>query len=322
MSAEIVEEQVPESWAGEPVLELFAERLPWMSKTALRKLLHHGFLSRDGKVASPIEPLRAGEQLRLELPEAPAPPPAPSDRALWPEILERHGELLVLNKRPGISTLSAQPDQPSTLSAAQVLLAKLEGRPRRLYPVHRLDRETSGLLVMALGVQSARQLSQAFAERLAHKHYRALVHGQPPDEGEVEAEVGRAGRQGRMMVEGNAARAARTSFRVLERFRQVCWVELEPRTGRTHQIRVHMAHAGHPVVADGKYGGKPLLLSQLKGRKYNRGKREERPLIARVALHAARLRLPWQDAELELEAPLAGDLARCLKVLRKHARHR
>ncbi len=304
------------------MLELFAERLPWLSKTALRKLLHHGFLSRDGKVASPHEPLRAGELLRLELPEAPKPPPAPKDRGLWPEILARHGDLLALNKRPGISTLSAKPDQPSTLSAAQVLLAELEGRPRRLYPVHRLDRETSGLLVMALGVESARQLSRAFAERQAHKCYHALVHGQPPDDGEIEAEVGRAGRQGRMRVEGSEARAARTGFRVLERFHQVCWVELEPRTGRTHQIRVHMAHAGHPVVADGKYGGTPLLLSKLKGRKYNRGRREERPLLTRVALHAAKLRVPWQDAELELEAPLPEDLKRCLKVLRKHARRR
>ncbi len=320
MEDQIIATRVPQEWADQPVLELFAERLPWLSKTRLRQLLHSGHLLRDGCRATPGEILREGELVELRLPEPPPSRPPVPDKALWPELLAMENGLLVLNKRPGVPTLSSRPEEPSTHSAALALVERRVGRARRLYPVHRLDRETSGLLLMALDTDSARQLSAAFEQRTARKTYQALVHGVPPEEGVIEAALGKAGRHGKMKVRQDDGKPATTSFRVLERFGPVAWIELEPRSGRTHQIRVHLAHAGFPIAGDSRYGGPELWLSKLKGKAYRKGKRPERPLIARVALHAAALTVPWKDGERRFEAPLPKDLTRCLKVLRKHGR--
>jgi 23S rRNA pseudouridine1911/1915/1917 synthase len=166
--------------------------------------------------------------------------------------------------------------------------------------VHRLDKDTSGLIVAAKDEQAHHGLTRQLAERRMHKTYLTLVEGSlQPDEALIDAPIGRdQNNRKRMLINGAASRDAQTSYRVRERLPGYTYVEASPITGRTHQIRVHLASLGHPVVGDAVYG-RPTKL------------------VTRQFLHAWRLELrhPVDGRELSFEAPLAGDLAAALGQL-------
>jgi RluA family pseudouridine synthase len=189
--------------------------------------------------------------------------------------------------------------------------------------VHRLDRDASGVLLCAKNAEALRSLREQFDSRQVGKVYVALVcPGPAAGRGQIEAPLAAdPKRPGRMRV-SSVGKESCTDYEVLERF-SAGWTLLraEPRTGRTHQIRVHLAHAGSPIVGDELYGGAAgLYLSQLK-RDYKRGRDPERPLMGRLALHAQRLSLrhPATGEALAIESPLPHDFEVSLKHLRRFA---
>jgi RluA family pseudouridine synthase len=187
--------------------------------------------------------------------------------------------------------------------------------------VHRLDRDTSGVVLCAKTPEALRSLSQDFEFRRVAKRYLAITLGPPErDAFEVSCNLAPDARTpGRMRTVTRGGKEARTSFRTLERWYGYGLVEAKPETGRTHQIRVHLAWAGHPVAVDALYGdGRPLLLSQLK-RAYKHKGEAERPLLGRLGLHAAGLVFthPRTQARVELLAPPPPDIELTLKYLRR-----
>ena len=233
-----------------------------------------------------------------------------------PEILFEDDHIIVGNKPAGVLTLPDRydPDAPT-------MITWLQRHRDRVYVVHRLDRDTSGLLLVALTADAHQGLSRQFADRHVGKRYLALVGGSPEwvrrtIDLPLRAD---ADRRHRTRVDRAGGKHAVTHATVVERFDSHALVEAEPETGRTHQVRVHLAEAGHPIVCDPLYGnGEPLLLSSFK-RKYNPGRREERPLVARTALHASELRFihPSTGEAKSPSASLPRDMNAAVKQLTK-----
>jgi 23S rRNA pseudouridine955/2504/2580 synthase/23S rRNA pseudouridine1911/1915/1917 synthase len=235
-----------------------------------------------------------------------------------PELIFSNDDLLVVNKPSGWLSIPDRhdPELPS-------IRKWLEGKGEQIFIVHRIDKDTSGLLLLARNEKAHKYYNSLFQNRSLEKHYFGLVTGafieeegvydQPIEEHPVIPGKMRVGRKGK---------AAITHYRVLERFRGYSWVAFQIETGRTHQIRVHLQNAGHALVCDPIYGSAdPVLLSSFK-KKFNFSKKEEeeRPLMSRLALHASRVALTdLQGNPLTVEAPLAKDLDATLKQLRKWA---
>ncbi|HVG16028.1 MAG TPA: RluA family pseudouridine synthase [Chitinophagaceae bacterium] len=228
-------------------------------------------------------------------------------------LLYEDDHLVAINKPSGILTI---PDRMGNVSLKNYL--------QRAYPeiftVHRLDKDTSGVVVFAKNEGAHKELSQLFEGREVEKKYLGLVLGNfadekgTIDEGIMEHPV----IKGKMVV-NKKGKPSLTDYEVIEKFRFFSWVQFQIHTGRTHQIRVHMKHAGHPVVCDETYGdGKPVLLSTLK-KKFNLSKNEEeeRPILGRLALHSHQLKFKLANRDYDLEAPLPKDLKACLQQLRK-----
>lgn len=231
------------------------------------------------------------------------------------EILYEDSDVLVVNKPAGMVVhVGAGASSGTLVNALLGHIAKLstEGGEERPGIVHRLDKMTSGLILIAKNNLAHRRLSEMFKSRDVHKTYLALVHGRVAvDNGEISRSVGRDPRRRvRMKVDGIASRAALTKFHVLRRIGQFTLVEATPLTGRTHQIRVHLASLGHPVVGDTTYGAPAKL---------RLGKHEE-PTLPRTFLHAAKLALahPITGASLKFEAPLPDELAKFLAYIEAH----
>lgn len=223
-------------------------------------------------------------------------------------ILFEGAGLLVVDKPAGMLVIPGRGEGGPSLR--EVLEAK---RGRKVFVVHRLDRDTSGVLVFALDAERHRTLSMAFESGQVHKRYLALVEGRVEAPRLVDAALAPA-RKGRMRVArpGEEGKASQTRVRPVETFARASLVEAEPLTGRTHQIRVHLLHVGHPLLFDHQYGrDTPLTEKDLGGA-------GETPVLARTPLHAARIEwpaLPGVEART-VEAPLPEDMARAVALLR------
>lgn len=231
-------------------------------------------------------------------------------------ILYEDEGLLAVDKPSGMLSIPDRYDE-----SAPVALAELEPRYGRLFVVHRIDKDTSGVLLYARNPEAHRSLSGQFATREVGKRYLALVRGRAEaDAWECDAPLlADADRTHRTIVDLRWGKPAMSRMLVLERFRDYTWIEILPETGRTHQVRVHCAETGFPLVADPLYGdGEPILLSKLK-RKWKGDAWEERPLLSRTALHADSIafRNPSDGRAMKLEAALPKDLAATLAQLRK-----
>lgn len=225
--------------------------------------------------------------------------------------------LLAVNKPPGISNVhdGNRPDEAD-------LPCLLEREYGALLPVHRLDRDTSGVIVLARDEDVHLALSEQFETRAVEKVYHALVVGNPSwDERTVSAPLLVDGdRRHRTLIDAERGKPAVTHVRVLDGLKRHALIEATPETGRTHQIRVHLLSLGFPVAVDELYGdGKPIYLSALKPGYRRSARGEELPLIGRLALHAFRLTLthPVTGEPLHLEAPYPKDFAAMLKQLSK-----
>ncbi len=236
-----------------------------------------------------------------------------------PPILYEDDALLVFDKPSGLLVVPDRWDRRRShlLNLARSHLAS------DIVNVHRLDGPTSGLLVFAKSPEFARRLSTQFETGMVTKRYLALTQGAPPeDRGDVTAPLASdVRRPGRMRVDLRG-KACRTEYAVLERWRSGhALLRLTPRTGRTHQIRVHLAHLGCPVLADAHYGReRGLYLSDIKPLYRAKASVSERPLVGRLALHAEELELlhPASGERLILNAPLPADFALALRYLRRY----
>jgi 23S rRNA pseudouridine955/2504/2580 synthase/23S rRNA pseudouridine1911/1915/1917 synthase len=190
-----------------------------------------------------------------------------------------------------------------------------------IFTVHRLDKDTSGLIVFAKNETTHKLLSKQFEERQTEKIYLGLVIGSLADKkGSVDVLISEHPAKKGLMTVYKKGKESLTDFEVLEDFKIFSWVQFQIHTGRTHQIRVHAKHIGHPVVCDELYGdGKPILLSTLKHKfKLSKNELEERPILNRLALHALSLQFTNTNGEkIKLEAPIPKDLRALLQQLRK-----
>ncbi|TCJ13345.1 RluA family pseudouridine synthase [Flaviaesturariibacter flavus] len=228
-------------------------------------------------------------------------------------IVYEDENLVAVNKPSGMLTI---PDREGVAG----LRNGLQDKYGSIFTVHRLDRDTSGLVIFARNEVAHRHFSMQFEERSTRKVYNGFVLGTPHiTEGVIDEPIAEHPTKKGVMTVWRKGKESVTEFTVLEQFRLYAWMEFRILTGRTHQIRVHMKHLGHPIVCDPIYGdGRPVLLSEFR-KKFNLGKfEEERPLLNRLALHASKLTLKNLDGdEITLEAPLQKDMKATLQQLRK-----
>ncbi|MFN8266303.1 MAG: RNA pseudouridine synthase [Chitinophagaceae bacterium] len=232
------------------------------------------------------------------------------------DVIAETDHWIALNKPSGLLSI---PDREQSEPSLKDWLNEKYGK---VYIVHRLDKFTSGLILFAKDEATHKFMSQQFENRTVEKYYLGLVNGIPvSEEGSVDAAIMEHPVKKSTYITHQKGKASLTDYKLLESFGLYSWMQFQIHTGRTHQIRVHMKHIGHPIVCDDVYGtGEPVLLSSIKRKKFKLSKdaEEERPLLSRLALHAWKLK--FQDADgstVELEAQLSKDLRALLQQFGK-----
>jgi 23S rRNA pseudouridine1911/1915/1917 synthase len=311
---------VDESESGARLDAFVASRLAGFSRTLLRKAIDSGAVTVDGKLRKPSFRLEIGAAVAVapfELPqEGPAPEPIPLD------LVYEDDDLVIVNKPAGMVVHPAKGHWAGTLASALAHhfgQLSTTGGPTRPGIVHRLDRDTSGVLVVAKNNRTHEHLAAQFHDRTVEKQYLAIVLGMlDRDEDVVDKPIGDHPhyREKKSIREGHSSsRPALTRVKVIERFRGFVLVHAFPKTGRTHQIRLHLAHLRCPVLCDKLYGGRSQVTAGELGAKDH----AEQVVLARQALHAQRLSLdhPTTGERMSFEAPLPQDLERTLAILRE-----
>jgi len=228
--------------------------------------------------------------------------------------LFENDDLIIINKPSGLLSIPGRDGKDVSLQSI------LQEKHNSIFIVHRLDKATSGVIAFAKNEKTHKQLSQLFEERQTEKIYSGLVHGHvTPLTGKIdEAIMPHSSGNGKMLIDVKG-KPSLTEYQVLENFKLFSWVRFKIHSGRTHQIRVHAQHMGHSIVCDELYGSpEPVYVSSLK-RNYHLSKKddEERPILSRLALHAASLRFILNDKEYFFEAALPKDMKALLQQLRK-----
>lgn len=317
---ETVTLSVPSSAAGERLDRFLGQSEDiGLSRTKIQKLIDDGLVTVDGVRAVTRQKLTGGESIAIVVP-----PPVPTDiaaEAIPLDVIYEDDHLVVVNKPAGMVTHPAAGNHQGTLVNALVHrfreLPTVAGTDRPGI-VHRLDKDTSGLLVVARTSDAYANLQKMIQDRSLERTYLALVCGHMrAAEGKIELPIGRSLKNRKQMtVTGIGSKEAVTHYKQSKRYRSYDLLDVRLGTGRTHQIRVHFSHLGHPVFGDPDYGGRE---------KWHRGMfGPERPLAKRLlgvlprqALHARRLAFshPMSGIRLELEAPLPPDFASVLAIL-------
>jgi 23S rRNA pseudouridine1911/1915/1917 synthase len=307
--------ELPSSAAGLRLDQALAAALPQYSRARLQRWIRQGAVRLAGKAARARERVHGGEQIVVEAQFIAD--HGVGAEALPLDIVHQDRELLVLNKPAGLVVHPGAGNRAHTLQNALLAHDPALARVPRAGLVHRLDKETSGLLIVARTPEVHTRLVAQLAARQIGREYLALVVGQPTGGARIDEPIGRhRSLRTRMSVRGDG-REAVTNFRIEERFRVHTLLRVQLETGRTHQIRVHLAHVGLPVVGDPVYGGR---------RRQVAGEAAQLNTLLqafeRQALHAQRLTLthPGSGRELSFEAPLPADLQTLLTALRDDAR--
>ena len=305
--------QVPADYAGQRFDQIAADLIPDYSRARLQAWIKGGQLTVDGRTAKPKDKLFGGEQLQLRAELEPQGEWLPQPMDL--DIVYEDDSLLVINKPAGLVVHPAAGNPDGTLLNG--LLAHCPGQQNipRAGIVHRLDKDTSGLMVVAKTLQAQTDLVDQLKERSVTRQYDAIVQGTLSGGGTVDAPMGRH-RQHRlkMAVLDFGGKEAITHYRLQERFPGHTLVRCQLETGRTHQIRVHMAHIRHPLVGDPLYGGRGKLPA---GASLELIQTLQR--FPRQALHAAELALihPASGEPMHWSAPMPEDMLQLLALLRE-----
>ena len=283
----------------------FKRHLPDASFNIVSRWARTGQLRVDGKRATPGDRIEVGQQIRVPpagvtdkiKPEDTRPPRPKRERPSLSEdetafaeamVIYKDDAALVLNKPPGLATQGGTKTDEHVDRLLDALWYEVDGRPKL---VHRLDKDTSGALLIGRTSRAAGHFAKAFSSRSARKVYWAIVIGHPNiEDGMVELPIAKQPGTGgeKMHVDEKEGSPARTRYRVIDRAgNNASWVELQPFTGRTHQLRVHMAAIGHPIVGDGKYGGRDAFLTGSISRKMH--------------LHARRIRVDGLDGSPQID---------------------
>ena len=330
---------VPRERHGIELDEFLCLLYPLLNKGFLRGHIREGKVLLDGRKTMPSVHLRADQVVSVDIDEdSDALPVAPVAPLLELDVLHEDDEVLVVDKPAG---LPVEPERwergNACLSGALLDLALrrsevdegqpvasdkgLDFRPRL---VHRIDKGTSGAVLVAKDLESERRLREAFASGDVRKTYLALVEGEYPladgEEEVIDLPIGPDSRKsGRMRVVESGGKPSQTVVAVEQAFHGFTLLRCEPKTGRTHQIRVHLSHTGFPLVVDPVYGRRnSLALSEIKRNYRVKRGRKESPLVDRLTLHAWKLDFPGSGGERHaVEAPLPKDLQRVLKQLAK-----
>jgi 23S rRNA pseudouridine1911/1915/1917 synthase len=303
---------------------VLAERLPGYSRTYLKNMVKSGSILVDGRPAKPSHQVEAGQVITGSLESLDRSPLTPQPIAL--DVLYEDATLLVINKPAALVVHPGNGRRDGTLANALAFhIEELSdvGGAQRPGIVHRLDRDTSGVMVVAKTNAAHFALARQFQDRTTSKEYRAIVEGEPELDGDlIKRPLGRMRHDpSRVMIDPIEGKAAETTWEVLERFDGFTYLRCVPRTGRTHQIRVHLQSIGHPILCDPTYGRRATLSR----RDLDPGSpRHEAdiPILERQALHAFALEFhhPLQGKTLRFEAPVPSDLERTLDALRTYRR--
>ncbi len=295
---------VEDGMAGERLDQVLAARLPSLSRAQAQRLIKAGEATVNGRPSKPSYRAQVGDEINAHIPDETPEEVLPEDIAL--DVIYEDEVLLAVSKPAGMVVHPALGHPSGTLVNAVLAhcprVAEVGG-PDRAGIVHRLDKDTSGLILVAKDEATRAALQRQFKRRQVAKTYLALVEDHMhPREGVIDAPIGRDKRQRKKMAVVKSGRPARTMYRTVEYLPGYTLLEVRPHTGRTHQIRVHLSWMGYPIVGDAVYGY-----------------RRQRLLTARHFLHAARLRFahPVTGEDVELEAPLPPELADILKRLRR-----
>ncbi len=311
---------VPESADGSRIDLFLSQSCDGYSRTQIRAAVQDDAAQVDGRTVRPSLKLRSGQRIRFRLPPMPTDDTVPENIPL--DILFEDDGLVVVNKPPGMVVHPARGNWTGTLTSA--LAYRFQslsdvGGPTRPGIVHRLDRDTSGVIVIAKTNAVHMHLAQQFHDRTVEKEYFAIAAGRiDRDRDVIDAPIGRHSYQRDKMAirEGHpTSRSASTFYEVISRHGRFTQVRLKPKTGRTHQIRVHLAHIGSPIVCDRLYAGHcEVTESFLRGQSQRPG---EPIVLNRQALHARSLKLvnPQTGTEMTFDAPLPSDLTTVIELL-------
>jgi len=296
--------RVAEQTAGERLDRHVAEQMD-VPRNRVQRWIREGRVRVDGETAKPSTPVAAAQTIEVE-------PPPPRDDRLQPEegelsLLHVDDDLIVLDKPAELTVHPGAGRRTGTL--AHRLLARFSeirglGGPGRPGIVHRLDKDTTGVMVVARTERAYRALSGAFARRQVNKRYLAICYGMPdPPQGTIDAPIGRHPQRRKEMAVRRGARRAVTGYRVLASAAGLSLLELDLQTGRTHQIRVHLKHVRHPLVGDPVYG-------EARWKELSKTVQKTLRSFPRPALHAWRLAFehPTEGHRVAFEAPVPADL--------------
>jgi 23S rRNA pseudouridine1911/1915/1917 synthase len=305
--------------AGQRLDAFLAARLQQYSRVHLRRAIDAGAAIIDHRPAKASHRLREGEQIRFVVPQLPREGPQPEEIPL--DVVYDDAHIAAVNKPPGMVVHPAKGHWKGTLASAlahHFSSLSTAGGATRPGIVHRLDRDTSGVILVAKTDAAHMSLAEQFERRTVEKEYRAIVVGSPPrDRDLIDRPIGAHPYQREKMAirhDHPTVRQAQTFYEVVERFTGFSLVRILPKTGRTHQIRVHLASIGCPVLCDRLYGGRARIT-----RGELTGDRDETIVLERQALHAHRLKIthPVTNEPLEVTAPLAADLQAVVQLLQQ-----
>lgn len=292
----------------------FKRHYPALKQGELQKAMRKGLIRLDGKKTETSTRVTAGQELTVKFIDLDAQPEAPKKKEAKPKlkpeqvretqewVLHRSPNVIAINKPAGIAVQGGSGVNDHVDGRLPALCFDLAHPPKL---VHRLDKDTSGVLLLGRTSKAATELSKAFASKRMRKIYWALVVGVPEIyEGEIKGALAKSEGDYEKMEVDEDGKPAITHYRVIEHLgSRMAWMELEPITGRTHQLRVHMAEMGHPIVGDGKYGGKDAFIGGM-------------DLPKQLHLHARQIILPNMMGEhLDITAPLSSHMRKTFDML-------
>lgn len=302
---------IPETSENERLDQALAKLLPEYSRTQIKEWIENGSAKLNGEAVKAKTKVRAGDVVAI-IAELKA-QPAWEAQSIPLNIIHEDEDIIIINKPAGLVVHPGAGNTNSTLLNALLHHAPLLGELPRAGILHRLDKDTSGLLVIAKTAPSYRQLNTMLKNREISREYRAIVYGALISGKTVDAPIGRHPLQRKKMAVNDDGKPAITHYRIGEKFRHHTLLNVKLETGRTHQIRVHLSHSKHPIVGDVLYGGRVQLSKNMSDELITCLRQ-----FKRQALHAFRLGFihPTKNEHMEWEAPIPDDMLALLALLR------